>query len=124
MVRSELKIDLLGFGVLRFAQQKGGEGAGVPGGCSSPAGVGAAELGGGLLLLRKRRHGGTQPACRGEGRGGGHARRTGARAAGGLGRGGLRRGGRGRLPARRAGGGELGAAHVAGVCVRGREKRI
>ena len=37
MVRSEHKIDLVGFGVLRFAQQKEREGAGIPGGCSSPA---------------------------------------------------------------------------------------
>ena len=28
---------LLGFGVLRLAQQKEREGAGIPGGCSSPA---------------------------------------------------------------------------------------
>ena len=36
-IKIRIQIDLLGFGVLRFAQQKGRKGAGIPGGCSSPA---------------------------------------------------------------------------------------
>ena len=36
-LRSEQQIALLGFRLLRSAQRKGGEGAGIPGGCSAPA---------------------------------------------------------------------------------------
>jgi hypothetical protein len=36
-IQIRIQIVLLGFGVLRLAQQKEREGAGIPGGCSSPA---------------------------------------------------------------------------------------